>query len=609
MANQLGGSLTTAQRSDCQNNKETSQAEQLNTLLTNAELAAANDDSTYLYYWQRRETDAWDHTLSETLGNGLVNTYHHNANTGRPDYIATHKASQLFSKGVSGYTATGRNLRLIEYKYDNHDNVTYRYDQFLGIRDAFEYDGLDRVTNNSVVLDTPDKHLAGNPDFNGPFAVQYDKLGNIKQRSEIGDYTYSGVQAGPHAVTQANGLTYQYDDVGNMVSAKAVAGTDNAMERELEWNAFNKPTKITRNGKTVEFKYYANHSRYLKTNSDGVETFYFDKTYERVKDTTTGEVQHKHFVYADGKLIALNTQTRDSEDKLKDKQVRYLHYDALQSVDMITDGYGVVVERRSYNVWGKQRKVIWQEDSTTSVQLKIITNRGYTGHEQIEEVGLTHMNGRVYDEEVGRFISADPIVQAPFVTNSFNRYAYVWNNPLKYRDPSGFVARSHYESSLDYDPILSGADSYAEHMGSRYGSTIEIQQPHNMGSSGNLFGAAVAAAIHAVAASSLQDEIGNIQQSKPEDVDEPLDADNEIETKYHGEPTQFDDDDIVSVELRNKKHTNRLGGAADGHGITITLEDGTEIDVEETRAKEKKDDPFNPSGRSPVRFKHALSTL
>ncbi|SHO57816.1 hypothetical protein VQ7734_03586 [Vibrio quintilis] len=44
----------------------------------------------------------------------------------------------------------------------------------------------------------------------------------------------------------------------------------------------------------------------------------------------------------------------------------------------------------------------------------------------------------VYDQDLGRFISADPDIQAPFVTNSFNRYAYVWNNPLKYTDPTGF---------------------------------------------------------------------------------------------------------------------------------------------------------------------------
>jgi len=52
---------------------------------------------------------------------------------------------------------------------------------------------------------------------------------------------------------------------------------------------------------------------------------------------------------------------------------------------------------------------------------------------------LIHMNGRVYDQELGRFLSADPFVQSPFMTNSFNRYSYVMNNPLKYTDPTGFI--------------------------------------------------------------------------------------------------------------------------------------------------------------------------
>ena len=49
-----------------------------------------------------------------------------------------------------------------------------------------------------------------------------------------------------------------------------------------------------------------------------------------------------------------------------------------------------------------------------------------------------HMNGRVYDPELGRFLSADPFIQAPYNSQSFNRYSYVMNNPLGYVDPSGF---------------------------------------------------------------------------------------------------------------------------------------------------------------------------
>src|SRR5689334_18144094 len=48
------------------------------------------------------------------------------------------------------------------------------------------------------------------------------------------------------------------------------------------------------------------------------------------------------------------------------------------------------------------------------------------------------MNGRVYDPSIGRFMSADPFVQAPLNSQSLNRYSYVFNNPLSFADPSGF---------------------------------------------------------------------------------------------------------------------------------------------------------------------------
>ena len=67
------------------------------------------------------------------------------------------------------------------------------------------------------------------------------------------------------------------------------------------------------------------------------------------------------------------------------------------------------------------------------------TNRAFTGHESIEGTdGLIHMNGRVYDSSIGRFLSADPHIQDPYDTQSYNRYTYVRNNPLNLTDPSGY---------------------------------------------------------------------------------------------------------------------------------------------------------------------------
>nr|WP_262885510.1 RHS repeat-associated core domain-containing protein [Tenacibaculum maritimum] len=68
-----------------------------------------------------------------------------------------------------------------------------------------------------------------------------------------------------------------------------------------------------------------------------------------------------------------------------------------------------------------------------------LLNRGYTGHEHFMGVALIHMNGRMYDAKLGRFLSPDNFIQEPFSTQSFNRFGYVWNNPLKFTDPSGEI--------------------------------------------------------------------------------------------------------------------------------------------------------------------------
>ncbi len=57
----------------------------------------------------------------------------------------------------------------------------------------------------------------------------------------------------------------------------------------------------------------------------------------------------------------------------------------------------------------------------------------------IDGADIIHMNGRIYDSHLARFVQADPIIQAPEVLGSLNRYSYVWNNPLNMTDPSGYM--------------------------------------------------------------------------------------------------------------------------------------------------------------------------
>ncbi len=75
-------------------------------------------------------------------------------------------------------------------------------------------------------------------------------------------------------------------------------------------------------------------------------------------------------------------------------------------------------------------------------------DRGFTGHEHLGQFGLINMparrsvseggNGRMYDPHTARFLSPDLFVQDPSFTQSFNRYSYCVNNPLKFVDPGGY---------------------------------------------------------------------------------------------------------------------------------------------------------------------------
>lgn len=100
---------------------------------------------------------------------------------------------------------------------------------------------------------------------------------------------------------------------------------------------------------------------------------------------------------------------------------------------------GNLRERLAFDSWGKRRTT--DGSNTTPDTLDGVTdNRGFTGHEMLDQLDLVHMNGRVYDPYTGRFLSGDPILQEPMNGQSYNRYSYVQNNPTNLTDPTGFCA-------------------------------------------------------------------------------------------------------------------------------------------------------------------------
>jgi len=113
----------------------------------------------------------------------------------------------------------------------------------------------------------------------------------------------------------------------------------------------------------------------------------------------------------------------------------YCLRDHLGSLQYVVNEAGTtVLEEYSYDAWGCRRDpVTWKPAAITAN-----TARGFTGHEHIDLFELVNMDGRVYDPRLGRFMSADLHVQKLFNTQSYNRYSYCLNRPIKFTDPSGY---------------------------------------------------------------------------------------------------------------------------------------------------------------------------
>jgi RHS repeat-associated protein len=122
-----------------------------------------------------------------------------------------------------------------------------------------------------------------------------------------------------------------------------------------------------------------------------------------------------------------------------------------------------VLIQESFTAFGERRGANWAGSPSSAdwTQIANTTRRGFTDHEHLDNLNLIHMNGRVYDPSLGRFISADPFIDGWTGTQGYNRYSYVHNNPLRFLDPSGFKGKTGDDDDISEGPGGdSGPDNY-----------------------------------------------------------------------------------------------------------------------------------------------------
>ena len=206
-------------------------------------------------------------------------------------------------------------------------------------------------------------------------------------------------------------------------------------EHSLTYTCFDKVKTITQGNNTLEYTYGYDRQRiFMEEHANGVErTKRYVGNCEFVAVTENNVTTEKTLTYLTGPMgVFAVVETSGNEDTL-----HYILKDHLGGWTTITDAEGVIEQELSFDAWGTRRN---PETWHSSSQLpEPMFDRGFTGHEHLYAFGLINMNGRMYDPQMSSFLSVDAYVQSPDNSQSFNRYAYCLNNPLKYTDPSGWV--------------------------------------------------------------------------------------------------------------------------------------------------------------------------
>jgi len=375
-----------------------------------------SNDANSQAYWTANAMDAEGHLTQLTSGNGLITNRTFEATTGRLSSLTT---------GSGAGTA----VQNLGYTYDRLGNPLSRTDANTNLSETFTYDTLNRLTSSTVNL-TPT-----------PLAktFSYSAIGNMLTKSDVGTYVYPAAgQSLPHAVTSiTSGListTFTYDQNGNQTSG---------LNRTIAWTSYNKPASITQGARTISFVDDTEHQRFKQVTPEGT-TLYIAGFGVLAEVTNPGQVAQKWTDY----LAVGNAKVgmRVLQTVSETLTTRYFHTDHLGSISVISDENGLVVERLSYDAWGKRRNPNGTDDSTGSITSQ--STRGFTGEEQLSVGGLVHLNGRVYDPLLARFTSADPTVTDPMNMQGWNRYSYVGNDPLAFTDPNGFSWLSSFFRSV-----------------------------------------------------------------------------------------------------------------------------------------------------------------
>ena len=414
--------------------------------------------------WRAQSVNAWGRVQSSTRSNGVTEQQDVQGQTGRISRIYAGPGTQA---SITDHRYTWNSLNQLTQRIDalgDTQGAASSGGTPMQVADSYDYDALGRLVKVEV-----SGGIGGGSSPNvvaRTVRVQYNALGLVLGNSEVGNYSYPGQGTSngrPHAVQGVSPLgsgtsrSYGYDLSGNVISSSGSAYSS------LTLTSFNLPASANGAASTAyAWQYDENHQRIkeTRTNSAGTRTTWYlhpDNSgglgFER--EETSAGASNRHYLNVAGQTIgvvitsgALPSLGAALAPPLQNiitiARLEYWYRDHQGSLIATTDHAGNLTRRYAYDAFGKRREVRGSYDSFGALVIDwgtgAGTDRGYTGHEHLDDIGIVHMNGRLFDPLIGRFMQADPFVQAPGSLQSYDRYQYCFNSPGNCTDPSGYFS-------------------------------------------------------------------------------------------------------------------------------------------------------------------------
>ncbi|MDX3099348.1 RHS repeat domain-containing protein [Nonomuraea angiospora] len=377
-------------------------------------------------------------TTGSNLGSYVTRSQH--SLTGRPEQYELTTGAK---KSWLTYTYEYGTRRLQSSRVDREGverpdrNTGYSYDaagNILRVSDAgadtqcFTYDHLRRLTEAwaqqaETCAATPSTGVLGGV---APYwqSFSYDLTGNRTKEVEHGvggaadvvrDYAYPAAgQPRPHGVTSVTQGQrtdrYSYDDAGNTTARPG---------QVLEWDAEGLLTKVTQGAQVTSFVHDADGERLIRR-EPGATTLYLPGMELRLATGATSPQASRYYTH-ESATVAVR----------RPSGVHFLAGDHNGTSELAVNAATQEVTQRRFKPFGQLRGTpagAWPGE------------KGFVGGTDDTSIGLTRLGAREYDAALGRFVSADPVVDFTD-PQQMNGYAYANNSPLTFTDPDGLLVK------------------------------------------------------------------------------------------------------------------------------------------------------------------------